>query len=862
MFKVLLHIFALGCFLLPSTGMRGQGLPSFEQAKEITKGALPDGIEYCLVTNTARKGFADFALVQKGEKDIAATRALLDRLPHFTRRSPLEFLSDNGVGYTDKGYIQHFSDVTMFSFEDVPTYNQDVADSTLLLIFDIVASSRKPQAIIISGDINVAKIRERMELLSMMIPRLEKHFESTPYVWDSREQMRLIMKDNLSSDVASINVIYSTQRLSRETLGTIQPAISRAYAYELGHIIDKRVSSYFLSQGIPLAGTSYRYYDSTASDSDERYSYTVHTSARYTDSATRVIASVLSDLDSNGATVEEFVDARDKMWSEAKLSRDGHTISNKEYVRQCMASYVYGSDLASETTVNDYISSRRLSDERETELFNGFAKALIDPERNLTLRYDLPGADIDARTIMNSFRKAWDMPLSKGHFIQDYGDTLSLFQVRPRSRVKLRFETSEPISGGKLWTFSNGIKVIYRQLDTKGKFHYALMLHGGFAAVPGIQDSESAFLADMLDLSDIAGMSGRNFNAMLSANGISMDKRASLSDFCLTGVAPKTKLPLLMRSLLSIADKRQPNRPAFEYYRTGEALRIDMAALSPRDVNSLMDSIMRPNYFYTERKRMSNLGQDFPERAEQYFESIFEKVNDGVLVFIGDLDEEYLKRELCSTLGNFRTRSVIAERPRVDVKLASGSVTYTVESAPGTVGGGERGVNVAMSTAIPYSISTYVTFKLACEAIRKELTRALAPYGAYIEIDPRLEIFPQERLLLHINCRPCSEDSLPAGVSAADPLSLLEAVRTVTSRLESVAIGVNELKAYKDALLAGFETESRDAESILGNILVRYSESKDLVTGYRQAVNAVSADGIRNILSALKSGAEVEYVII
>ena len=105
-----------------------------------------------------------------------------------------------------------------------------------------------------------------------------------------------------------------------------------------------------------------------------------------------------------------------------------------------------------------------------------------------------------------------------------------------------------------------------------------------------------------------------------------MHEAATLSDLRITGRAPRAKLPLLMRALLSLADARQPNRTLFDNYKAEEALRIDMGALSPRDVNSLMDSIMRPDYFYTERKQASRLRDDLPERAEQYFASVFDKV--------------------------------------------------------------------------------------------------------------------------------------------------------------------------------------------------------------------------------------------
>ena len=287
-----------------------------------------------------------------------------------------------------------------------------------------------------------------------------------------------------------------------------------------------------------------------------------------------------------------------------------------------------------------------------------------------------------------------------------------------------------------------------------------------------------------------------------------------------------------------------------------------MEALSPRDVNSLMDSIIHPNYFYTPRKQASRLRDDLPERAEQYFASLFDKVGDGILVFAGDLDEDVLKKELTRTLGDFRTQKLFSQRPRVDSRFATGTVTRTADSAPGVVGGGEIGVHVALSAAIPFNMENYMSFKVACALIRKQLTAVLADRGAFAELSDRLELFPAERLSLYINCRPCRETGLPAGIAPADPLTLLDAVREVTRRLDDLPVTDTDLRAYKDLLLKQMESRQADAGAVVEDVLVRYSEGKDLVTDYKTAIQKVSAASVTRVIGLLSAGAEVEYVII
>ena len=537
-------------------------------------------------------------------------------------------------------------------------------------------------------------------------------------------------------------------------------------------------------------------------------------------------------------------------------------LSNAEYLDKCIASYLYGSTLASESAISGFLAARSMNPQRELVYFNSFVSALLDSSRNLTLRLDVPDLGLDRRAALETFRNEWEADSSgEVEFKQDYSDTLSLFEPL-RRRVKLMGEIEEPVTGGRLWTFSNGIKVLYKKTAEKGEFRYCLMLRGGVAGVPGLGKGESAFVGDMLFLDRIASLTGSDFKAMLSANGITMDQEAGISDLRIGGIAPNSKLPLLMRSLLSVAQLREPDSSAFARYRLEEALRIDMSALSPRDVNSLMDSIMRPDYYFTQRKYMDNLGEDLPVRTREYFNTLFSKVNDGLLVFVGDLDEEELKRELCRTLGSFGTTRQFARRPRVRSKMASGSVTYTVESAPGLVGGGEIGVNVGMAAMLPYNMRNYMAFRLAVSCIRRELVDALADSGAYIDMRDNLEVFPSERVSLFISCKPCRSDGLPAGVEPASPLELLPAVRRVTSNLTEISISAEDLKAYKEELKSSFAHALSEPRSEIEAALVRYSEGKDLVSGYEEAIDSVDAALVEQVLGTLASGAGVEYVII
>lgn len=854
MLKLYKHISCLTCILL-SLLAQGQDLPTLGTASEIQRGSLPDGIQYYLVTQPQQKGHADFALVQRGRRDAAQARGMLRALPHFGDRAPYRFLADHGIGYGEEGFISLPADAAVFTFRDVPTYDASVADSTLLMLFDMAAAYRKPQAVIICGDIDAARIRERMGLLSMMVPTLENNYSGTAYAWEPKDSLSLLVSHRAAGSVAAVNAIFSTARLPRDLMNTPQPLITGAYADQLGRILGRRLERSFREAGLPLAGFSYRYQDSAQGPDDERHIVTLYTAADRLEEATRRFASVLGTLDREGAGADELRTARERQVADAR--REGaRRPRNDESLSRCVASYLYGAHLASGEMTGSFISTHRLEDAQEAELFNGFARALLDSARNLTLRFDLPGAGPEPATLRNAFGQGWSVPDSSR---MEPGSLPE--PAVPAKRVRLSAESAEPLSGGRLWTFSNGIKVIYKKMDTPREFRFALLLRGGVAEVPDLHEGESAFVADMLGLSRIAGLPGADFQERLGDAGITLQTAATLSDLRLTGRAPSAQLTQVLQALLSISDQRQPDPDAFRAYRTEEALRRDREALSPRDVNYLMDSILRPNYYYPERKRMQDLHDDLPQRAEQYFSALFDKAGDGILVLMGDLQEDALKKELCRWLGGFRTQKRFSSRPHVESRFATGSSTRADQAAAGVVGGREIGTYVARSAAVPFKPDSYMSFRVACTLIRQRLAAALAEQGGWAELSDRLELFPSERLTLYVHAHPCPESGLPDNIRAGSPRDLLDALRSVTRRLGALEVPAADLNAAKSALLKQLELRYADPETLIEDVLIRYSEGKDLVTDWKGAVQRVSAASVRQILGQLADGAEVEYLI-
>ena len=97
---------------------------------------------------------------------------------------------------------------------------------------------------------------------------------------------------------------------------------------------------------------------------------------------------------------------------------------------------------------------------------------------------------------------------------------------------------------------------------------------------------------------------------MLSSNGITMKPTVSLSDLRISGNAPSNRMQLVLRSLLTVANVRQPDPEAFAYYKLCEAVREEGQRGETEGIRTAIDRIMFP---VMSKVCIKELQKDHPE---------------------------------------------------------------------------------------------------------------------------------------------------------------------------------------------------------------------------------------------------------
>ncbi len=376
------------------------------------------------------------------------------------------------------------------------------------------------------------------------------------------------------------------------------------------------------------------------------------------------------------------------------------------------------------------------------------------------------------------------------------------------------------------------MRVVYKQFPGRRTFQYSLLLGSGLSSANGLTEGEGGYFGDMLSLYDAGGLSAADFRDHLAVNGIRMDTQVAMTYTSISGQAPSSKLPTLLKALLALANGRTVNRGEFD-------ILLRNARWAREPVDNRLYAMMYPGFSYSVKKYATGLNPGTQAKAAQFYESLFSRMNDGMLIIVGDVDEATVRRVLLRYLGGFRTQRGSAARKSVRYQPRPGTVTKTEE-------GGRKGVYVRLDAEYPLTGVNYAAAEVAVEALRRQLVRSLDGTGMSVEVTSGFHTYPQERMWMFVSCE--------GGTN-------LDAVRDGIRKAATTTLSAKDLNAFKAAALAGMNQELTEPETMVTALVARYGIGKDMVTHYKESVNGITAARITEMLSALAAGSTAEIVI-
>ena len=520
-----------------------------------------------------------------------------------------------------------------------------------------------------------------------------------------------------------------------------------------------------------------RMYDAQAQLLDEFKSEQLY--LRRKDGMASIASAVNADMKVNGVAARDFIASRNLVLIDMRHSKD-----------------------ADKKAIAAFFDSRNMPAADELPLFNDYLRA----------RYSERTAATTAEKIN-----------------LDYSASTGLMANMPK-KVKVTSDSDEPVTGGKLWMFSNGIRVIYKQDRNAKDIAYTLMTRGGYSAIADLKYGEGAYVEDFLPLFKVRGMDGSAFRNMLALNGISMNADVTLMDLSIRGYAPSGSLELLLQSLISVAASAKADPAAYEYF-----------CAQPRHSSkeAVIDSLFRPDFAYTPYKYDVKLSKDLMQRAlDECFSDRFSNIDDGIIILTANLSEAQVQSLLNKYLGAFQTNGKYAIFPHLQYQQRAGRVTYATM--------GDPQICCAMSRFLSLSAESYLTLRLAEIIIQNAVRKACK--GSQVTLSSSFEVYPYERYTLLVTV-----DGLSSSVDA----------QKVWRVIENCAVeeyDKDDIRAYKSQLIGVISEEMSDNLAKADFAIGRYCGRKDFLTNYQSRLEKITPDQVTDILEAIASASRVEYI--
>ncbi len=797
-------------------------LPSLQQDASISDGLLPNGAAYYIAVNPSEKSSVEFALVQKlnavsgadASRDAGGAMSALDR---FGGRTAREFLSGNSAFCDDvqDEMLDLREDAVIYRFGRLAV-SDELMDSVLLMIFDMVeekgtggrGTSVTDYAIVVSGDVDKDAMLTRLRHFSMMVPvRSSDAVTRQAYTPASSGEVEFVLTEQPTADLTGISLIYKIPRVPEEYMGTTVPFVAEYMGNMLCSVLETRIHAGLKAAGLPVTGLSCRYVGSAAQAGDEEVEIRMETAAEYLDDVLSVLSSALASADEAALSTRDFPSFRKEYLFGLYAKSVAPTVSNEENIGRCVSSFLYGTALPDRKERLTGLIKGRVADTTHVRLFNTYASGVLSSSHNVSIRLkgNIP---LGEEELKHRFLSSWksETGLKTGRS-QD-----SLVSAKALAdKLKLSSSRKENASKGVLWTFDNGMKVIYKRMTTNSLFRYDLKLRGGRRELEGMTAEETAGLASVLSCYNVGGMDGDAFRRHCSSSDFTMDIDVSRMGMDISGLASYASLPMLFEALIALANEREESPESYRYLALCERLKPGMKTV---------------------------FDEELPAKAAKYFDECFSRMNEGVLIIVGDMEETAMRKLLQTQLMYFHTGAASPRRIRVPYRQAD--ALSSCDS-----------VDVNLSAPMAFTADNYVLASLARVVLEDALNQALCGKGAAAAVSFEFVDLPQERLELMISLKEMNLDRLPSDERRISAGEMGEIVDGVLARLSSVSLSGNSLDAYKSMLKNDVSSCRQKEEYWISVIATRFFRGKDLNSRYEEKTDALTAERLRSLFYAL-----------
>lgn len=685
----ILRWMCLGVAGLLSLSLRAQApsLPDLQADKAIVKGKLDNGVRYALWPDASFKNCFTISLVQKD------SLCFLEKFNTARKSSAIDSVFYRAFSTTRDAIIANPGQVG--------------CDNTLIFV---------------TGDFKKEDILARMQHLSVVLPSHTSEWKRADRpAWEDTPPTLQVQETEDGHAMLTYTLYHPA--IQENHHATIIPIIVERSWAMFGRILGRRMECVLEASCIPHGGvsTSFR----MAKGLENHHIFTLRTVVEKKDvpSASARLCRVLEDLRNGQVSVSE-VEAASQAYLFGRFQKDIRPVSPSALARRLFNAYLYNNDLAPEKEKTVFFTSRKYEASDDKKRFDRFATQSIRIPTFGSMGNEKIDFSLDS------------LPTLNGPVLH-FADTMS-FPGKDKA-CKIVRSITEGTTGGSMFFFENGTRVIYKQKASGKRVYFTYVFDGGISLLENPQGA--AWTEDIFYAGQINGYRTKDYLSLLSAGGIDLHFTASHSALTLEGSCEEKKVSSLLKALIVLTGHWKVDEKDWNYFT--RCAQIPFYRDDFQRTRLQVSRKLHPNFAWDMDKSDVTPTTESLREVARLIRGSFRSTQNATLFLQGEIAERRVQSKLKHFMGLFPVDEKIGN-PHLTTMLTVSGTTIVGDVAP------EKPILIACAFNYSTGLDQQLIKEIALEMVQNQLRTNLAPLKIRCRVGEQIIYQPIENVELFI----------------------------------------------------------------------------------------------------------------
>lgn len=689
------------------------------------------------------------------------------------------------------------------------------------------------QAIVISGDIDVATVETKLKSLFQTLPK-----SRVPNVVDYRPmpplaQKRIFYFEDKEATVAEISFRSFTTEHNKSLRSTAVPYVYDYMSAVVGDIISQRLSR-------EIANASFHPFSLDV----ERESYlglnslTVNIACAPNDypEAYAFVASQLSRLVRDGAYIQEYQRAHQRYIRHLEyLYNKRNMMDNSYYMSLCLNNFVSGYNMNSIELYKSYIDV--VKDRVSKEDIDRFMKLLLKDERNSLLTCISPVITDSLEEVQVPELPPFEVDSLSGFYHPPVKKT-------PRWKEELKemlsIENPKEVFSRRL---GNGILLASKYMSQKpGWVEFEAVSRGGISLSEDNHEVLGKYLNDVARLTVTGGYDAYEMDEIQRGSFLTLRREISLGETKLVGRFHKDYLDDFMKLLSLYFEQVTPDADAFEKYLQAQCAVAEYANNSPmeRFNRAISSNIITGNGTSRSDSAFSVADLDYYSLLN-FINDLYSNPADFSFIFVGDISQSDLLKSAREYLGTLPTEKIIRRRNE-SYNISVASYNMVEEEVmemefPRTM--------YSCKLTFPYAmkVEDRALAEVVSKIIQRRVTREFSMDGIIVNSNSKFYRYPKEVVML---------DFTFSTYQYLDSKTVEDRFANIIISLAQTGVSANEIESVKKLLLLRTTYEQQNSFEYWKTMLrYRFVTQRDFYSRMEDAIKQVDGQRVEQLLQEI-----------